>query len=115
MWQTNEVVKFDGKLYRILLVLPGEVVWICLESETAQPEYVHELTLNSFIDDSRLFRHDDPFEANYLDEPAFGLTLIHKLHPERNFSRFPGSDLPCDSQHGNDHANFCSSSCGRLG
>ena len=21
MWQTNEVVKFDGKLYRILLVL----------------------------------------------------------------------------------------------
>ena len=22
MWQTNEVVKFDGKLYRILLVLP---------------------------------------------------------------------------------------------
>lgn len=62
MWQTNEVVKFDGKLYRILLVLPGEVVWICLESETAQPEYVHELTLNSFIDDSRLFRHDDPLK-----------------------------------------------------
>lgn len=78
MWQTNEVVKFDGKLYRILLVLPGEVVWICLESETAQPEYVHELTLNSFIDDSRLFRHDDPFEANYLDEPAFGSVAYKK-------------------------------------
>ncbi len=44
-----------------------------------------------------------------------GLTLIHKWHLERNLSRFPGSDLPCDSQHGNDHANFCSSSCGRLG
>ena len=43
------------------------------------------------------------------------LTLIHKWHLERNLSRFPGSDLPCDSQHGNDHANFCSSSCGRLG
>ena len=42
------------------------------------------------------------------------LTLIHKWHPERNFSRFPGSDLPCDSQHGNDHANFCSSSCGHI-
>lgn len=86
MWQTNEVVKFDGKLYRILLVLPGEVVWICLESETAQPEYVHELTLNSFIDDSRLFRHDDPFEANYLDEPAFGSVAYKKT----------GTGVECD-------------------
>ena len=24
------------------------------------------------------------------------LTLIHKWHLERNHSRFPGSDLPCD-------------------
>ena len=78
MWQTNEVVKFDDKLYRILLVLPGEVVWICLESETAQPEYMHELMLSEWIDSLRLIRHEDPFEKTHLDEPAIGSVSFQK-------------------------------------
>lgn len=82
MWRINEVVKFDGKLYRILLILPGELVWICIESKTAQPEYVHELTLSSYIDESRLFRHEDPFAASNLIEPAFDSVEFRKR--ERN-------------------------------
>ena len=52
-----------------------------------------------------------PLFAPYgIDQQFLGYQLLPP-----SWSRFPGSDLPCDSQHGNDHANFCSSSCGRLG
>lgn len=78
MWQTNEVVKFDGQFNRILLVLPGEVVQINLELDTARPEYEDESTLSKLIDTARLFRHKDPFDKTHLDEPAFGSIAFKK-------------------------------------
>lgn len=78
MWQINEVLKFDDKLYRILLVKPGEIVWICLDSGTAQPEYVHELKLTEYIDESRLVRQEDPFASINQEEPIFGSIAFNK-------------------------------------
>ena len=43
MWQINEVLRFDGQHYRILAVNSGEIVWICLDLDTAQPERRTEL------------------------------------------------------------------------
>lgn len=78
MWQINDVVKFDEKLYRILRVNSGEIVWICLDSDKAQPEYVSELSLSEFIDETRLFRHEDPFAATNLEEPSVGSVAFKK-------------------------------------
>lgn len=89
MWQINEVLRFDEKLYRVLSAKLGEVVWICIDENTAKPEFVHELKLLSYLDESRLFRSSDPFASIELEEPlvssvAFkkreqGLTIISSI------------------------------------
>ena len=69
MWHVNEVLRFDEKLYRILAIRPGEVVWICIDDSTAKPEFILELTLLAYLDESRLFRNVDPFVSIHLEEP----------------------------------------------
>lgn len=78
MWQINEVLQFDGKLYRILAVNSGEIVWICLDLDTARPERRTELELISYFDEGRLFRHVDPFASINLEEPLVGSVAFNK-------------------------------------
>lgn len=72
MWQINEVLQFDGKLYRILAVNSGAIMWICLDLDTARPERRTELELISYFDEGRLFQHVDPFASINLEEPLVG-------------------------------------------
>ena len=78
MWQINEVLRFDGQHYRILAVNSGEIVWICLDLDTAQPERRTELELISYFDEERLFRHVDPFASIDLEEPLVGSVAFNK-------------------------------------
>ena len=73
MWQINEVLRFDGQHYRILAVTSGEIVWICLDLDTAQPERRTELELISYFDEERLFRHVDTF--------AYSGEVEHRFRP----------------------------------
>ena len=78
MWQINEVLRFDEQLYRILALNPGEIVWISLDSNTAQPDRRTELELMSYLDEERLFRHVDPFASIDLEEPLIGSIAFNK-------------------------------------
>lgn len=78
MWHVNEVLRFNEKLYRILSIRPGEVVWICIDDSTAKPEFILELTLVSYLDESRLFRNVDPFTSIHLEEPLVGSVAFKK-------------------------------------
>ena len=78
MWQINEVLRFDEQLYRILAVKPGEIVWIRIDTNTAQPERITELELISYLDEERLFRHADPFSSIDLEEPLVGSVAFNR-------------------------------------
>ncbi|CAI2051443.1 Transposon Tn7 transposition protein tnsB [Serratia fonticola] len=72
MWETNEVLRFNENLYRILMVKPGEIVWIKLDDPKSVPEYVLELQLLAWLDDERLFRHQDPYAHIHDQNPEYG-------------------------------------------
>ena len=78
MWQINEVLQLDGKLYRILAVNSGKIVWICLDLDTARPERRAELEIISYFDEGRLFRHVDPFASINVEEPLVGSVAFNK-------------------------------------
>jgi hypothetical protein len=40
MFRVNEVLKYDGQLFRILAVLGEEVVWINIEDSKAFPSLI---------------------------------------------------------------------------
>lgn len=78
MWQTNKVLKFDEKLYRILAVRPGEIVWLQLDSDKGFPEFILELKLVSYLYDGRLLRSTDPFGFLHDEEPEVGSVAFNR-------------------------------------
>ena len=67
-------------------------------NELVSLKYREQIDLRQFddkINDALMFVFGEDFEHVHIG-PGFYLTLIHKWHLERNLSRFPGSDLPCD-------------------
>ncbi|QGH61339.1 hypothetical protein [Serratia proteamaculans] len=78
MWETNEVLRFDENLYRILRVKPGEIVWIKLDDPKALPEYILEFKLLSWLENERLSRSSDPYLPLHNEEPAFGSIAFDK-------------------------------------
>ena len=48
MWQINEVLKFDGQLYRILSINFGDIFWIQIDNKNALPEVVREESLYEY-------------------------------------------------------------------
>jgi transposase InsO family protein len=94
MWGINEVLRFNEKLYRILSIRPGEIVWICLDDKTAKPEFILELKLLSYFDEGKLSRSADPYASIRLEEPpthsvAFkkrenGLRIVHQIIIDEN-------------------------------
>lgn len=65
MFRINEVLSFDGKLYRILADLPEELVWISMEDESALPTVVSKHELVNAIETELLERVEDPFTKQY--------------------------------------------------
>lgn len=61
MFRINEVVKYDDKLYRILSLVPDQIVWICIDDTSAFPSLVNMDDLAEAIDREALVRAEDPF------------------------------------------------------
>ena len=74
MFKVNEVLRFEKKLFRILQVLPQQIVWICLDNEKAMPRVVLLRDLISAFDDESLTRADDPFSNLAYEVPEKGST-----------------------------------------
>ncbi|HOY87949.1 MAG: transposase [Methylotenera sp.] len=58
MFRINEVISMEGKLFRVLALLPNELVWIVLNDDSAFPTLVG----NTVIENDALTRIADPYE-----------------------------------------------------
>lgn len=87
MWQINEVLKFDGQLYRILSINFGDIFWIQIDNKNALPEVVREESLYEYLDNERLTRAKDPFANLILEEPAVNSIAFAKRDKAFNVIR----------------------------
>lgn len=83
VFQINEVIKLEEKLYRVLITTNNHAVWISLEDQNAFPDLVELSQLEALILEEKLTRVDDPFEyvINLLPEPDSKDTIIR----DRNY------------------------------
>jgi hypothetical protein len=79
MWQINEILSFDGHLYRILAINPGEIVWIQISDDKGVPEFVLEIKLLQYLDEGRLIRNTDPYANIHADEPKLVFNCINSF------------------------------------
>ena len=87
MWQINEVLKFDGQLYRILSINFGDIFWIQIDNKNALPEVVREESLYEYLDNERLTRARDPFANLILEEPTVNSIAFAKRDKAFNVIR----------------------------
>lgn len=83
VFQINEVIKLEDKLYRVLITTYTHAVWISLEDQKGFPDVVELSQLEALLLEEKLTRVDDPFEyvINLLPEPDSKETIIR----DRNY------------------------------
>ncbi|QUX94493.1 hypothetical protein C0J08_03280 [Marinomonas sp. CT5] len=62
MFQVNEVLNLQDKLYRILVSIERQVVWISLDDSKALPDFARIEQLNDLLLQEKMTRVDDPYE-----------------------------------------------------
>ncbi|WP_018123629.1 Mu transposase C-terminal domain-containing protein [Desulfovibrio oxyclinae] len=72
MFRVNEVLDYNGQLFRVLSVLAEEVVWIKVEDPKAFPSLVLVRELVKGLDEDALKRTNDPFADLALVTPKRG-------------------------------------------
>jgi transposase InsO family protein len=63
VFRINEVLCFDNKLYRVLVDLTDELVWIALEDDDALPARISKSALHEAIATEVLKRAEDPYSG----------------------------------------------------
>lgn len=84
MFRINEVLEFNGVLYRILAIFPDEIFWIPIYDNRAFPSITYQEDLLAAIEDESLSRKTDPYEFLALESPDEGSTAWEKR--ESNFA-----------------------------
>ncbi|MBC16723.1 MAG: transposase [Desulfovibrio sp.] len=72
MFRVNEVLEYNGQLFRVLSVLSEEIVWINIDNSKALPSLVLIRELVKGLDDEVLKRAKDPFAELALVTPERG-------------------------------------------
>ena len=72
MLRINEVLEMNSTLYRILKVLPDDIVWICISDKKSFPSVILKSEILNLIDNERLFIADDPYSDLTLLIPEKG-------------------------------------------
>ncbi len=72
MFRVNEVLKYEGKLFRVLSLLGVQLVWIGLEDPKGFPSLVLVDDLAKAFEDEILFRVEDPHARLALEMPEQG-------------------------------------------
>lgn len=82
MFRINDVVEFNGELYRILAIYPEEIVWIPIYGDSVFPSFVSKRELTNAFDEEILVRKPDPYEYLAYENPKVG--SIAKTKQENN-------------------------------
>ena len=61
MFQVNEVVKLEDKLFRILVTTSSHAIWIAIEDQKAFPDIVELSQLELLLLEEKINRVDDPY------------------------------------------------------
>lgn len=61
MFQINEVLKQEDQTYRILAVLPDEIIWILLNDDSAFPSIIEKSECVIAVEDETLVHVEDPY------------------------------------------------------
>lgn len=72
MFRINEVLNYEGKLFRVLSLLSEQIVWINIEDPKSFPSLVLIRELKKAIDDEILVRAEDPYADLALTFPEQG-------------------------------------------
>jgi putative transposase len=83
VFQVNEVVQLEDKLYRLLLTTNIHAIWIDIEDQKAFPDIVELTQLESLLLQEKVTRVDDPYEdvINLLPKPDSKVAKIR----DRNY------------------------------
>lgn len=83
MFQVNEVIQLEDKLYRVLVTTNIHVVWISIDDQKAFPDIIELSQLESLLLEEKVIRVDDPFGyvINLLPEPGSKESMIR----DRNY------------------------------
>ena len=78
VFQVNEVVQLEDKLYRVLATTNTHVIWISIEDQKAFPDTIEFLQLESLLLEEKVTRVTDPFGyvINLLPEPDSKESMI---------------------------------------
>jgi len=83
MFQINEILKYNGAMYRILALLSTQVVWIRIDDDTSFPSLIDLEELRSAIDEGELTRENEFFSELLFQMPEDGSTA--KLKRDKNY------------------------------
>ncbi|WP_320173980.1 Mu transposase C-terminal domain-containing protein [Maridesulfovibrio sp.] len=75
MFRINEVFEYESTLYRVLQVLPEELLWISIDDPKAMPGIVLVRDLIAAFDNASLTRVSDPFAGLAYEMPEEGSSL----------------------------------------
>lgn len=78
MYQVNEVVSLNGALYRVLLTIGDQVVWIAIEDKKAFPNVIALTELEKLLLDEELKRAEDPYSFLLMLSPEKDSTAAQK-------------------------------------
>ncbi|GAA5001005.1 hypothetical protein GCM10023206_03250 [Acinetobacter puyangensis] len=78
MLTINEVLSFEGSLFRILTILPHSVIWISLDDESAFPIEIRKTEIFKGLEDLSVQRETDPHQSLAFIQPEKGSTQESK-------------------------------------
>lgn len=83
MFQINEILKYNGVMYRILALLSTQAVWIRIDNDTSFPSLIDLEELRSAIDEGELTREKEFFSELLFQTPEDGSTA--KFKRDKNY------------------------------
>jgi transposase InsO family protein len=72
MFRVNEVLQYERKVYRVLLLLPEQLVWIDVADPKAFPVVMLTRELCAALEEGLLIRVEDPFAHLAFEQPESG-------------------------------------------
>ena len=62
MFQVNEVIQLEDKLYRVLLTTNTHAVWISIDEKKSFPDIIELSQLKALMLEEKVVRVEDPYE-----------------------------------------------------
>ncbi len=84
MLKVNDVLKYNGQIFRILSLLGDQIVWINMESPKGLPSLMPAGELSEALDDEQLVRAEDPYADLALVTPETG--SLARTKRDQNFA-----------------------------